>query len=222
MDKKLSWVQPISTPTLNNECYKKIKEMILGGLLPWGERLDVGLLASSFGVSKFPVIKALDRLSQEKLLTISPNRGTYVTTPHEKDVKEVSEIRIMIEKYALKAACGNDIEKLTEKLHAIQENFTSEKNDFSSFLQYDRAFHSAIVESVHNEQLKTYYDSIRTQTELFRTKTFTEGNSNEALSMHKDILKHLDSKDIDGAITALLKHLMQVYKDEISSLEIGQ
>lgn len=224
MTKYLESIQPINTPSLNNECYKKIKEMILGGQLQWGERIGVGLLASSFGVSKFPVIKALDRLAQEQLLTISPNRGTFVTTPTQEDCLEVTEIRIMMEKHALKTAAAKDREGLVRTLKAIQdrscfESIPIDQIDFKSFLNYDRQFHTAIIEYIDNKRISAYYASIRSQAELFRTRTFFKGNISNAIAKHKEIVSRLETNDTEGAITSLLEHLLQVNEDEKHTLE---
>ena len=87
----------IEIASLADECYKRIKQDILTGKLGWGQRLNVINMAQIYGISRAPVIKAIDRLAMEQLVSIVPNVGSFVVIPTKKDVVEVTEIRMMLE-----------------------------------------------------------------------------------------------------------------------------
>jgi len=215
--------KPIQLQTLNNECYLRIKEMILCGTYPWGTRIEVGTLADTFGISKFPVIKAIERLGLEKLVVISPNRGTYVTVPTIKDIREVSDIRILLETYACQTAYNHDADLLIERLKMNENAHTwdilsHDPIPFRDFLDYDRVFHLSFVELTNNERFITYYLNIRSQAELFRTKTFSCENIDGALHMHHKIIENLEAKKISMAIDSLVTHLKEVEKETLDSL----
>lgn len=217
-------IKPIELSSLNNECYKRLKEMILEGELQWGARIDVGQISTSLGISKFPVIKAVERLSLENLVTIAPNRGTYVVYPTAEDVLEITEIRIMLEEYACRAAyqkMGSD--KLVSELKKVEashafneENLTG--STFREFLNYDRSFHLVFIEGTGNNRLISYYNTIRSQVELFRTKTYILPNSMEALMEHHRFLELLEAQRLEDAVASLHHHLMQVHQDTILSM----
>lgn len=223
MSRSLSFSSPIQVSSLNNEAYLRIKDMILCGELSWGSRVEVGVLAGSFGISKFPVIKAIERLSLEKLVTVSPNKGTYVVSPTEQDVAEITEIRKILEPEALRLACIKNRTALIEDLSRLQNeilplSYEKEANlQFRDFLNYDRAFHMAFFRHAGNERILSYYSTIRSQAELFRTKTYTLKNLDEAMHKHDQILDALLAKDCDSAISHLLEHLSEVHDDTIAS-----
>lgn len=215
--------KPIEVPSLNGVCYERIKEMILNGDIAWGEKIDVGLLARTFGISKFPVIKAIERLSLENLVIVSPNRGTYVVVPDRRTVSEVAQIRQMIEEYALSYAFCNFYQDLISKLSEVQDSnsfdiFNPENIDSRKFLGYDRAFHVSIVSCTHNSQLLGFYESIRTQVELFRVQTFIPENIAEALRMHEAIFASLKEGNLTSAMADLRKHISEVYDESVDTI----
>jgi DNA-binding GntR family transcriptional regulator len=208
----------IEIPTLNDICYERIKIQILDGTISWGERIDIGQVAASFGVSKFPVIKAIERLSLEKLVTIVANKGTYVTVPSEKTVNEVTQIRCMIENFAFSYALDCKRDELERELEKTQQEWNFSGIPFKDierrdFLRYDRHFHLAIVMCTGNEQLVSYYRTVRTQIELFRVKTFTSSTVENALEMHAKIVRAVIRGEKEEAIAALQEHLGTVNND---------
>ena len=215
----------IQLALLNNECYRRIKDSILCGDFYWGSRIDVNQLAASYEISKFPVIRALERLSLEGLVEVLPNKGTYVFNPKVEDVNEVTEIRIILEQAACQNCFHHNYKDLIFRLHRL-ENIYSEAEranynsiPFKDFLEYDRSFHLTFFELVNNERLFSYYQTIRSQAELFRTNTFFEDNISEAFEMHHLIYTALVERDLDAALEGIRKHLMQVNADVIKSLE---
>ncbi len=223
MSRNQAYNTPIKVSSLNNEAYLRIKDMVLCGELSWGSRVEVGVLAGSFGISKFPVIKAIERLSLEKLITVSPNKGTYVVSPTERDVEEITEIRMILEPEALRLSCTKNRAALIDSLIRLQDGIlplSSEKEmnlQFREFLNYDRAFHMTFFTHAGNERLQSYYSTIRSQAELFRTKTYTLKNVDEAIHKHNQILDALVAEDFNSAINHLQKHLTEVHDDTIAS-----
>ena len=160
-------LEKIRPPSLNNECYLRLKEAILIGHFPWGDRLDVNILAENFGISKFPVIKALDRLAMEHLVTILPNKGTFVLSPTIKDVEEVTEIRIMLENLAFTLATEKNLSRLIQMLESKEQEKKWNFEDFSKglevgvYLRYDREYHFCFFICSENKRLMDYFEAIR-------------------------------------------------------------
>lgn len=224
MPQKQKFTQ-IKLETLNNECYQRIKNAILTGQFCWGERLDIGRIASEFGTSKFPVIKAIDRLSIEHLVTIFPNKGSFVMIPSVLDVDEVTEIREIIELSALQLSCQKNLSKLIDMLET-NENCQTDKipyyykgQKFQEFLEYDREYHMCILICADNERLLNYYEGIRSQVELFRVKSHDYNNWKRTHHNHVEILNSLKKKEIEKSRKILKIHLDQVHQEILDSLE---
>lgn len=224
MSKNLSNSNPIKLSSLNNESYLRIKDMILCGDLPWGARIEVGQLAESFGISKFPVIKAIERLSLEKLVVVSPNKGTFVVSPTDHDVREITEIRKILEPAACRLAYEKNRSRLLDDIRNVQAEITTFSGNtqgtipFRDFLNYDRAFHMTLFINAGNERLHAYYKTVRSQAELFRTKTFILRNIDEALQKHQQIFLALSQGKLEEAVEQLIEHLSEVHHDTIISL----
>lgn len=214
----------IKVTTLNEECYNRIREQILCGEIAWGERIDVNRIAEEFGVSKFPVIKAIERLSLENLVTVSPNRGTYVITPGPEDVDEITELRIMLEESALHIAWSKHSKELIEQLDKVQNEYVfsgivDSMEEHRRFLAYDRHFHMAIVCATDNRRLIQYYRTLRSQVEFIRTHTFSGVNVQIAMDAHKKILDYLREGKIEEATATLHEHLIVTHSDCLNSIE---
>lgn len=214
----------IKPALLNNECYFRLKEAILTGDFSWGERLDVGKLAENFGISKFPVIKALDKLEIERLVTILPNKGTFVASPTIRDVEEVTEIRVMLEDLAFTLASKRDLPRLIAMLESNEQNkrwnFESfcKGHEVGEYLKYDREFHFCLMACSENQRIMSYYEVIRSQVELFFNKTFNQKNVKSTLDNHRAIINLLKQNKIAKAREQLKEHLLHVHHTTLDSM----
>lgn len=74
-----------------------LRQDIFKGHLKPGAELQQAQIADRFGVSRIPVRDALALLASEKLVEILPNRGAYVIQLTAEELREVFELRIMLE-----------------------------------------------------------------------------------------------------------------------------
>jgi DNA-binding GntR family transcriptional regulator len=221
-----SKMQPIKMDSLNDECYRRIKESILTGDFGWGQRLDVGKIAEAFGVSKFPVIKALDRLALERLLIVRPNKGTFVIIPTKEDLRELTEVRIMLETTACHIALEKNpnlliknLEQLTIQFNSYQGKFSDERQGFNTFLNYDRSFHRTFFDIAGNRRLAEFYFAIRYQSELYRNNTYTQFHRKRAEEEHRTIIDALEKGNLNASDKAIRNHLLTVMEDANQTID---
>src|SRR5579871_2103509 len=88
---------PISKTSLAESVYQRILETILAGTLPGGTELNEVTLAGELGVSRTPVHEALQRLVADGLVEHLPNRRDRVARFTREDVREIYEMRIILE-----------------------------------------------------------------------------------------------------------------------------
>jgi len=96
---------------LSAQIFQIIKDLILNGELRPGERLLEAQLATELSVSRAPIREALLLLAQRGFVTISPRRGAFVTELSANDLKEIFEIRKLLE---VDAAIKLQLRKSTE------------------------------------------------------------------------------------------------------------
>src|SRR3954453_56299 len=73
---------------LNHAVYDQLKERLLEGRYPAGERLSTEALRTEFGVSKQPVMEAMRRLAGDGLIEIVPQVGSRVATFPPREVSD--------------------------------------------------------------------------------------------------------------------------------------
>src|SRR3954452_24316566 len=88
---------PVRRQTLTGMTADAIRERILLGHYPEGEPLRQDALGAELGVSRIPVREALRQLEAEGLVTYSPHRGAVVSHLSLKEIRELFELRALIE-----------------------------------------------------------------------------------------------------------------------------
>ena len=107
---------PISrAKSLKEQAYEKLKELIITGALEPGELHNEKRLAEALGVSRTPVREALLELSRESMVAFVPGKGVEICKFTTEQVREVFEIRRIIEGYIIKKIATNSSMPTTKK-----------------------------------------------------------------------------------------------------------
>ena len=102
-------MQSVETRTASNTeaVTARLRELILTGELPQGDRVTESGLAALLKVSRTPVRLALATLEQEELVEGVPNRGFRVRRFTLEDIREIIEVRANLEGMAARIAAEN-------------------------------------------------------------------------------------------------------------------
>jgi DNA-binding GntR family transcriptional regulator len=203
----------VESPANNKKSriYELLKERIVKNELKPQEYLNEQVIARDLGVSKTPVREALQKLEHERLVVIIPNKGTFVANVSIDRIREVFEIREILECAAARLAA-----KLPER-----EQFVSILESHPSFTISDGAelreqflsgyqIHTHIVEAVENSYLADYYRNILAhivQVRVFFIRRFGMRRLHETVEEHRTILKAIVDGDAEKAETAMRDHL---------------
>lgn len=74
-----------------------LREKIISGALPPGERIKERAVAEETGVSRVPIREALRVLAAEGMITLAPRRGAVVTRLEPNMLDEIFEVREALE-----------------------------------------------------------------------------------------------------------------------------
>ena len=121
----------------------RLREMILGGELPGGDRIAELVLVEKLGVSRTPIRSALLRLEQEGLLEALPGGGYAVRILSERDVSDAIELRGTLEGLAARLAAERGVAagvlaQAGACLDQIDAVLQQPALDDAAFLQYVR------------------------------------------------------------------------------------
>jgi GntR family transcriptional regulator, vanillate catabolism transcriptional regulator len=144
-----------------------LREMLLKGDFQPGERISELPLVARLGVSRTPIRLALDRLSHEGLLSISPSGGFVVREFTLADIWDALEMRGLLEGAAARLAA----ERITNSrelngLRAIRDEMEAlphpNIDTFARYLDLNEDFHSAIVGLARSPMLRRSLDQVLT------------------------------------------------------------
>lgn len=138
----------------NSRVVVKIREMILHGELPPGERVREVTLAAKLGVSRTPVRESLPILAQEGLLTQLDTRGFVVRAFTPQEIMDAIDVRGVLEGLAARMLAEQGpprrlIQSLHECLREGDEIFVKGhliESDEARYGDMNKQFHSLIVQ----------------------------------------------------------------------------
>lgn len=200
---------------LADRVYESLRARILRGELRSGERLSIADIARSLGISVAPVQDAVHRLAAEGLVAVSARLGTVVAPVSEMDVRELYQLRLILEPSAAEIAAGTlseaelgELTDLVERLEASGRMASIELDDFIRERELDGEFHAGIIRGVRNERLNAFYATIRSTVIVVRAMfPLMYPDTEEAIGGHRRILETLIRRDGPAARREVEEHL---------------
>ena len=155
MTKSAANAQDVESAT--GSSVEEIGDKILGAIwehrLPPGTKLVEEKLAAVFGVSRTKIRLALARLSHDGILTIEPNRGTFVSSPTVEQARQVFDARRLLEPALMRELCNTGVRR--EQLQRLRKNIALEtesrtRNDRRTTIRLSGEFHVLLAELGQN------------------------------------------------------------------------
>jgi DNA-binding GntR family transcriptional regulator len=197
--------------TLRQAVAAELHGMIMRGELQPGERLVEDRLAEQLGVSRNPVREAIRLLESTGLVEVVPRRGAYVTRLDLEDVRELLDLRGVVEGYAAALAA----ERATEAdLAAVGRWITdgiaaTERGDKVRAAECHRGFHIEIERIAGNRYLDEVVRPLRNRTEMVFS-LLLEQRGTYSWNEHQRILDAIAARDPEAARRAVREHLDRV------------
>lgn len=201
----------VKQPTLAEQAYESIKRMIITGELKPGEELPEEKLAAELGISRTPLREALKRLAVDALIELRKTKPALVAKFTHQDVKEIMELRRLLEIYGIEGLSKADQQHVLKNLHYAHERQWEaiQAHDFAAFMDWDQWFHDRFYELHPNQRLQELIHAINTGGSraflLLSKKVF-----DSALIAHKEhgaIIKALEQGDLQKTKQHLATHL---------------
>lgn len=212
--------------SLSGQIYDTLRGRILRREIPPGEKLTLRELAESLGMSITPVRDAVSLLAADRLVAVSPRRGTVVVSVTPNDLREVYFIRSLLEPGAAEIAATSlsetELHALTQielRLERTSSKRESDPDAYMRALTIDAEFHVAIIQGARNRSLDALYAGVRSQCIAFRAilpNPFRDDSRRAA--HHRAIIEALRSRDGVRARQAMEIHLRSAQDDILPNL----
>ncbi len=209
-------------PSLVEMTTRRLRDEILSGTLAPGQRLIEEQICQRFSISGSPVRESLRLLAQQGLVAHLPRRGVRVAIWSDEDIRQLFEIRAVLERYAITSALplarAGERDPLAEvKRHLERMDQAQQVEDDLAKDDAHRDFHAAIVALAGNHQLDLMYEPImlklqRPMAVNLRAEA-AELGPDEGLRRHAELIDALATDDADLVLTALENHGGQRFLD---------
>lgn len=201
---------PIENRQLADRVHDAIQRAIVSGKLRPGEVLRDRALAERLDVSRTPVKEALVRLESTGLV-VTRGRSWYVSPFELEDLRELSELRHLLEPVGLQRLAENLDEAAIEELSHFFDDFPESipVERFEEYFARDHAFHKRIVECSGNSRIRSFYGVVEQHIDRGRhfLSTGTSGRVDATLREHLAVCEAIGARDFDRATAALHHHL---------------
>lgn len=189
---------------------EKLMDVIVNGELELGAQVSEARIAKDFNVSRTPVREAFNRLEMEGLLSVEPQRGTFVFALEPHELAQLCDARVCLETTALELAIKADSKALSARLAECVANMTEalETGDVNRYLALDTEFHQHLFDCSENRFLNDAYQAIAKKMAALRNRLGRHAeHMDKSYREHQAIVDAVASEDTPKALEILRNHI---------------
>ncbi|MGG0739131.1 GntR family transcriptional regulator [Niallia taxi] len=183
----------------SHQSYEMLRDKILNGELQGGTKIVEEKIAAELGVSRTPIRESIRKLEYEGLIV-----NKRVVKPTEKDLRNMFQVRILLEGYSAQCAASYIKEKELEELLACVE--IGRNGEVEEIMKANERFHEIIVQSSNNPVMIDIIDRMQSTIYLFR-KTVVFYNRPHLIDEHEQIYEAIKGRDGQKAEQLMKSHL---------------
>ncbi len=214
--------------TLSEGVRARLSAAILSRELAPGTRLVEAHLARELGVSRAPVHEALQRLHQTGLVVLK-GRGYHVPVFAAKDLRELAQLRVALERLAIRLTAETDpaaVVVLSEIVAKMRELESGRIPDPELLSELDTAFHRRLCELSGNVRLLRAWDEMATQIKLAIVTTNLSFVKQDGFADdHERLANLICDRDVANCEAAIEEHILfglRHYEDFESDRQVSQ
>lgn len=152
----------LSKASIGTRIAAELRMRIIAGVIENGAVLSENKLAESFNASRSPVREALRILASENMIRLE-RMGAVVLGLSEKEIRELYDIRLMIETFVFERLVKMDVTQLTKALHKTLEmmKIAIKYQDADEFSFQDVHFHETIIHAIDHSYIKIIWHNLK-------------------------------------------------------------
>lgn len=196
--------------TTKSLIYKKLRRSIIMGNRVSGERLNVEEIAEEYNTSVTPVRDALQMLSHEGLVDIKPRSGYFVKSITLKQLRDLLDVRRVLELTGIERAALRATEEQIEELGHVHAGYTGDDDEsYDRYTDENRRFHYLLARASGNNELAELVGSLHDR--LARFMVMRRAGKTMELT-HEKIIEALKAQDVESARQALLDDIDRAHE----------
>lgn len=201
---------------LRQQAYEYVLQRIISGEFTPGMQLSETRLAREIGISPTPLREAYRQLAGEGLVEHRPHTGAFVRTFSVDEIRDLYELREVVEARCAAKATQLMNKKQTdqlEDLNATMRTVTAEASASArmprEFLEADWLFHSMILESSGNAAFLRVMREYQALAKIMLVNRYphTPEQTSAALDQHEEITEAIKNHDPARAESSMKAHI---------------
>ena len=196
-----------------------LRKAIYAGEYKSGDELNLTDIAAQLGVSRTPVREAFQVLESEGLITLRMNKGAIVNTIDRKFIRDIFEMRMLLESQAAYLAAENGMEeeklgKLLERLYHFRDHLDT--LNVPEYVALNQAIHQAIWQTADNHQLTNYLLELWNGPSVGHGENAAEHHYQASTFEHIAVLESIRDGQKEEAKKAMLRHIGRSMENMLS------
>jgi DNA-binding GntR family transcriptional regulator len=195
--------------TMAQHAVEGLRRALISGELVPGDKVGQEEIAASLGTSLSPVREALAVLEQEGQVTYVARRGYFVTELDVDDLREIYELRGLLEERAARRTLPLLDEDALERVAIAAKDCVdaAEGADVAGELEANRRFHFGLLESPAQNHTLRVIRLLWDSTETYRAMYYNAPEARrDAISAHDRIVDAARDRDGDRLVAELDRH----------------
>lgn len=211
--------------SLNKAVYDGLRNAIINGVIPAGERLNEKAYSQSLNISRTPLRNAIAKLKSEGIVEHIPNYGVVIKMITVQDAEEIYKIRIALEILASLTSMEKmnkpAFTKMIELLDKTDE--INNKGEVEEVIRFFSEFNSMIYRYAEMPRLEIIVNKLQGYLVRFRDiSLYDDIRRAEALAEHRQIINALMSKDEKLVKKIVETHLGSSKEFVINAIKKGE
>jgi DNA-binding GntR family transcriptional regulator len=210
MNSEVAMNPPTINPgTVAQHAVEGLRRALIAGELSPGDKIGQEEIAASLGTSLSPVREALAVLEQEGQVTYVARRGYFVTELDVDDLREIYELRALLEERAARRSLPLLDDAALERVSIAARDCVEavDSGDVAAELEANRRFHFGLLESPAQNHTLRVIRLLWDSTETYRAMYYNAPEARrEAISAHDRIVDAARDRDGDRLVAELDRH----------------
>lgn len=200
------------TPTLSDLVFIQLKTLIVEGYFKEGEKLSTENIRKRLNVSRMPVREAFRKLESEGLVVVHPQIGVIVSDISIKEFNDLTDMRILLEKYAVQQALKNMTGKDYEALEKTLVREAEKDLKFTDKIKIRNEFHLELYKYANNQIL---LDQINKIYEKFIRYLYLHAQYVKVPEKynHRYLIEVFRNQDIQKALNVFEEHIRSLAEE---------
>lgn len=205
-----------------------LRARILSGTLAPGVKVTEEDVARRYEVARPTARQVIQDLVFEGLLRRRPNRSAEVPVLTADDVREIYDVRELIETVAMRRLAErrhvpDEMVRPVESLEALSTEVAGSDEEWASVVEHDQAFHAALVDTLGNFRLARMYASVQAENRLcLAQERYAYASGADVAREHRALVEGIAAAGPDRAVEMLRTHLHEACERLVAIASTGE